>query len=89
MLTEWKVATDDAEAAVKFRQARSQADLYRDGVLAGVELRGYRYLIVVSLKELSSSAIPADDTVSGVTYRHVNIVVDPDSPSRVARRAVK
>jgi hypothetical protein len=43
VLTEWKVATAQ-NAADRFAEARAQADLYKQGALAGVELTGYRYL---------------------------------------------
>jgi hypothetical protein len=84
VLTEWKVAKDGVEAAKKFVDARNQSNLYKDGALAGIELRGYRYLIVVSLSEIPKANIPADLTISGVTYRHVNIVVQPVVPSKAA-----
>jgi hypothetical protein len=84
VLTEWKKATTAKEAADKIAEARQQADLYVGGPLAGIELTGYRYLIVVSENELT---IPADDNTSGgVVYRHINIVVNADVPSRAARR---
>jgi hypothetical protein len=47
VLTEWKVATD-SDFLAKIAAARAQADLYKAGPLAGVELTGYRYLVVVS-----------------------------------------
>ena len=62
VLTEWKVAHNATEAAEKFREARIQADLYNQGALAGIELTHYRYLIVVSLKELPSNSVPPDDS---------------------------
>lgn len=87
VLTEWKIAKDHATAIRAFHQARRQADLYRQGPLAGAELTDYRYLIVVTLKGLAPKSIPPDETTdAGVTYRHVNVVVDPDVPSKVARR---
>jgi hypothetical protein len=70
----------------KFQEARTQADLYRDGALAGIELAGYRYLIGVSKRELSAAAVPADLTNSaGVIYRHINIVIEQTVPSHAAR----
>ena len=38
VLTEWKVAHDAKSAAKGFREARTQADLYKQGALAGIEL---------------------------------------------------
>lgn len=86
VLTEWKVA-DAANAVARFKEARSQADLYRDGPLAGIELTGYRYLVVVSQNALSKAIIPDDETsASGITYRHVNVVVEPEVPSKAAKK---
>jgi hypothetical protein len=81
VLTEWKVADDKRTAESKIREAREQADLYKGGVLAGVELRGYRYLIVVSQERLR---LPEDDSLEGVVYRHVNIAVRPGVDSKAA-----
>jgi len=87
VLTEWKVARTPAQGPQKFAEARAQADLYKRGALAGTELTRYRYLIVVSENELLSTSVPADiTTADGVIYRHINIVVDPSSPSVAARR---
>jgi hypothetical protein len=84
VLTEWKIASA-SNAAAQFAAAKSQADLYKQGALAGAELAGYRYLIAVSLNELPS--LPADEvTVEGIIYRHVNIVVAPAVPSKAAKR---
>lgn len=86
VLTEWKVA-DAANAAARFKEARIQADLYKAGPLAGLELTGYRYLVAVSLKALPSASIPRDDiSASGITYRHVNIVLEPEVPSKAAKK---
>ena len=57
VLTEWKVA-DAANAIARFKEARNQADLYKKGPLAGIELTGYRYLVVVSRKALPNTGIP-------------------------------
>jgi hypothetical protein len=87
VLTEWKVAVDGKTAERGFAQARSQADLYKQGPLAGIELMGYRYLIVVSPNEIPRKSIPPDDvTKTGIVYRHVNIVVRPASPSGAAKK---
>jgi hypothetical protein len=86
VLTEWKVAHDAAGATRGFQAARAQADLYKQGPLAGIELTGYRYLIVVSLKELPLGSVLADDTASkGVVYRHINLVIQPSVPSKAAK----
>jgi hypothetical protein len=87
VLTEWKVAKDRPSAVKAFRAARTQAELYKQGPLAGTELTHYRYLIAVSLKGLPSNSVPPNETTaSGITYRHINIVVQPDLPSKVARK---
>jgi hypothetical protein len=85
VLTEWKLA-DENNALSRFKEARIQTDLYKQGPLAVSELRDYRYLIAVSLKNLSKSAVPVDMIEGGVTYRHINIAVEPDLPSKLARK---
>ena len=74
VLTEWKKATSDADAASKCEQARNQAQIYAEGALAGSELTGYRYVVVVSLRQVR---LPVDVRVDGVVYRHINISVEP------------
>lgn len=89
VLTEWKVATAH-NAEKQFAEARRQAELYKQGALAGVELTGYRYLVAVSVENLPSISIPSDKvTPEGIVYRHINIVVQPAVPSRAARSAIK
>lgn len=78
VLTEWKVAASANQAIDRFREARVQADLYRKGVLAGVVLRNYRYLVVVTEKDV---AAPGDFVEGDVVYRHICIAVNPDTPS--------
>jgi hypothetical protein len=84
VLTEWKVA-DANSAGAKFATARRQADLYKSGVLGGLELSGTRYLVAVTIEPLDRSALPSDMTHEGVLYRHLNIAVEPGTPSRSAR----
>lgn len=79
VLTEWKVAAAGGRAEDRFREARSQAGRYAQGALAGSELTAYRYAIVVSSQHVDT---PGDVIENGVVYRHINIVVDPRSPSR-------
>jgi hypothetical protein len=71
-------------ASALFESAFVQAERYGQGVLAGIELTGYRYLVLVSTKRV---AIPGDRQAGPVRYRHVNIAVDPDTPSRESARA--
>jgi hypothetical protein len=86
VLTEWKKATSDGEAQSKFRDAHMQARLYARGILAGTELTRVRYLVVVSERRVS---MPDDPVEGGVVYRHINIAIEPDSPSRDAARRPK
>jgi hypothetical protein len=86
VLTEWKIAEDAKGAISAVREARVQADLYSQGALAGLELRSHRYIIVVTLKELPSNTLGPDDrTANGVINRHVNIVIEPDVPSKASK----
>jgi len=78
VLTEWKVAVSDAKAAKQFAAARTQAGRYAKGALGGSELAGYRYLIVVSNEPVQNLTDIAEGTI---VYRHVNIAVQPRTPS--------
>lgn len=80
ILTEWKLSRSKPEEA--FEQARKQADLYVGGPLAGAELASHRYLVVVTDKQVLT---PPDVVVSDVTYRHINIAVNPRTPSAAAK----
>ncbi len=83
VLTEWKVVNSASELASKIQEARIQAEMYAVGVLGGVELAGYRYLVMVSEEVLQ---MPEDEDRNGVRYRHRNIAVGPSTPSVMARR---
>jgi hypothetical protein len=83
VLTEWKVG-DDSNAAARFTEARAQMKLYQQGALAGPELTTVRYAVVVSANDLK--IIPPDPIENGILYRHINVVVDPNTPSKQARR---
>lgn len=83
VLTEWKLCRTPSEAVAKFEEARTQAKLYAQGILAGIELVDYRYAVVVS----KESIMPPDDIPDGqVVYRHVNIAVSPSTPSRLSKK---
>jgi hypothetical protein len=82
ILTEWKLVNNIAEQERKAEQARKQASRYASSVLAGIELRQYRYLVLVSKDWLPG--IP-DIQEGDILYRHINIAVDPQTPSRAAR----
>ena len=77
--TEWKKVAMRRDAASKFEEARNQARSYAQGALAGNELTGYRYAIVVTAEHVD---VPGDLNQDGVVYRHLNIVVDPKPPSK-------
>ena len=83
VLTEWKKAATSEEAEEKFSEARDQARRYTGGigVFRGNELRGYRYAIIVTEREVP---VPNDwqDPDSKVIYRHVNIATNPRTPSK-------
>lgn len=81
VLTEWKVVQKPADYAEIAASARRQAELYQAGILGGLELRGYRYIVLVSDKRLP----PLDDVQAGsVTYHHLNVAVNPEVPSKAA-----
>jgi len=83
VLTEWKVAKPDTQAEAKFHEAKKQADLYAIGALAGLELSECRYLVVVSEKAVK---VPPDLREERWIYRHINIAVDPDTPSITSKK---
>jgi hypothetical protein len=79
VLTEWKKVRKKDNSNAIAKQARSQAQTYAVGIMAGIELISYRYIVLVSEKQLPS----IDDVcLAGVTYRHINVSVDPYPPSR-------
>jgi hypothetical protein len=80
VLTEWKKG-DRSDALRKYEAAKRQAVQYASGALGGVELRRFRFLVLVTEKTVT---VPADEVEDGVTFRHVNIAVDPDTPSVAA-----
>jgi hypothetical protein len=79
VLTDWKVAKSNSEAPKRFGEALDQAKRYAMGLLAGNELRAFRYVIVVSRDHVS---VPNDIEDQAVVCRHINIAVEPQSPSR-------
>jgi len=79
VLTEWKKAGPNDNVEKRFKQARIQAHCYAQGALAGSELIGFRYAVVVSRQQVE---IPDDIREGEVVYRHINIAVDPRRPSR-------
>lgn len=82
VLTEWKVVRRDNELDVKIKEAYEQTKIYSAGVLSGIELVNYRYLVMVSDKGIK---MPGDSIEGNVTFRHINIPVDPDTPSKESK----
>jgi hypothetical protein len=88
VLTEWKVAKpvkgkESLEIEAKAHDARNQMAIYAAGVLGGIELVSYRYVVIVSE---TRQAMPPVYQQNGVTYVHRNIAVNPGPPSKEARR---
>ncbi len=83
VLTEWKVIRKNSELHDKIREAYEQTKIYSAGVLSGVELVNYRYLVMVSKKSMK---MPGDLIEGNVTFRHINIPVDPDTPSKESKK---
>ena len=81
VLTEWKVVNNQDELQKKIHKAREQAKLYTSGALGGIEMANYRYLVMVSERMMK---MPDDRLEETVTYRHINIAVNPRTPSEEA-----
>lgn len=79
VLTEWKRVLSPTETEAKAGKAREQAARYTVGALGGVELARYRFIVLVSKETLM---LPGDHLENGVVYRHINVAVDPKSPSK-------
>jgi hypothetical protein len=86
VLTEWKVVHDSIDADEKATEARRQTNEYASGLLGDLELKRTRYIILVSDRQ---GVPPPDIEERGVCYRHIWLAVDPDSPSKHARRESK
>ena len=83
VLTEWKIVRQKKDLDSKIEEARKQTVLYATGVLSGIELRNYRYLVMIS-KDIP--VMPEDREEDAITYRHINIAVSPSDPSKSARK---
>lgn len=84
VLTEWKIVKDERDSESIANTARDQTRHYAAGILSGIELSHYRYIVLVSPEQLPQ--LP--DIEDGSTiYRHINISVQPLVPSRAALRA--
>ncbi len=81
VLTEWKRVKKPLELKSKIKQARRQVALYKEGLLGGLELAGYRYIVLVSKDRLR--LMPPDDKDDNkITCRHINIAIHPKTPSK-------
>jgi hypothetical protein len=88
VLTEWKMVKDKEDPNVKADEAMKQARLYAGGagILGGFELSDTRYLVLVSKKACG----PVEDRQDNeVTYRVIQIMLEPVVPSAAARRKGK
>lgn len=83
VLTEWKKVSS-ADASDKASEARKQTLLYVASTIQSLELKSLRYVVLVSERKLSVDF--PDQSEGGVTFRHINLVVNPDTPSVTARR---
>ena len=83
VLTEWKLVRDTDDPLQKLDEARTQASLYAQGVLGGVELVNHRFLVLVSRDRID---MPSDQRTGDVDYHNVNIAVSPSTPSKTARK---
>ncbi|GAG01106.1 unnamed protein product, partial [marine sediment metagenome] len=72
------------EIDTKIREAYEQTKLYTAGVLSGIELANYRYLVMISKKSMK---IPGDLIEGTIIYRYINVPVDPDTPSKEAKKS--
>jgi hypothetical protein len=78
-LTEWKLVRGPARLDAAVEDARGQATRYATGSLAGFEISSVRFLVTVSEDMLDEKQ---DETIGAAAYRHVNIAVNPTTPSR-------
>ncbi len=83
VLTEWKIARSTREVETQAKTGMVQAGLYAGSSMAAHELATVRYVVVVTS---SREAMPSDEMSGGVTYRFINVAVDPASPSTDAKR---
>lgn len=77
ILTEWKICREGDDPTRCFTEAHERCRRYGSGVLSAQELASHRYAVVVTENH---SPVPDDLVVGNVTYRHVNIAIDPAPP---------
>lgn len=82
VLTEWKLVKAPGEVENKAEEARKQTQSYAAGILGDLELKSTRYVVLVARKNVPS---PADQIIGPVTFRHVVLAIEPDTPSRESR----
>lgn len=83
VLTEWKLIKSQSMLPSKIQEAHKQAEIYESDALGGIEIRNYRYLIMVSESRLE---MPDDNIENGKTFRHINIAVNPGTPSTESKK---
>jgi hypothetical protein len=81
ILTEWKKVKSQKQLNEKIGEAKNQADRYRKGSLASVELSNYCYLVMVS-KNHFDIPDPNPFLENGTTYHIINIACSPKTPSK-------
>lgn len=79
VLTEWKVVRKKSELMGKTTEALAQMKRYAKGAMGGFELTQHRYAVLLSEKFLDEQQDVHD---GGFVYRHINIAIDPDPPSK-------
>jgi hypothetical protein len=83
VLTEWKRVQKTSDLEKHIKQAIKQAARYAAGVLYGLELAEYRYLVMVSKEHMMNSKDVRD---GDIIYRIINIAVNPSTPSAPVRQ---
>jgi hypothetical protein len=83
ILTEWKVVRAASQAHADAKSARLQIEQYTCGVLAGIELSRWRYVVLVSREQVPEMD---DVEIGSAKCRHINVPVSPLTPSEFARR---
>jgi hypothetical protein len=85
VLTEWKRVKEIEKVEETADQARRQMQSYQGGLLADIALTTTKFVVLVSKRQLAH----LDDLLlDGSLFRHINIPVDPEVPSKEARRPV-
>ena len=83
VLTEWKRATSKSKIDACYAAGKKQAACYGHGIVGGIELADTRYIVVITRK----AGMRDLTSVEGdITYRFINIDVEPETPSRAAER---